>query len=129
MIERYQPPLGSVVAQRFAWVRGISDEAVAAGVVYRQRLRAALTQTLGQDGVLLMPTMPDVAPRIAEDEAGLEDYRNRATQMLCVAGLTGFPQITLPLATRLGAPLGLSLLGPPGSDRSLVRLAERIVAV
>ncbi len=128
LIERYQPPLGSVVAQRFAWVRGISDEAVAAGVVYRQRLRTALARTLGRDGVLLMPTMPDVAPRIADDEAGLEDYRNRATQMLCVAGLTGFPQLSLPLATRLGAPLGLSLLGPPGSDRSLVGLAERIVA-
>ena len=128
LIERYQPPLGAVVAQRFAWVRGISDAAVAAGVVYRQRLRSALAQTLGRDGVLLMPTMPDVAPRIADDEAGLESYRNRATQMLCVAGLTGFPQLSLPLATRLGAPLGLSLLGPPGSDRGLVRLAERIVA-
>ena len=128
LIERYQPPLGSVVAQRFAWARSISDEAVAAGVVYRQRLRTALAQTLGRDGVLLMPTMPDVAPRIADDEAGLEGYRNRATQMLCVAGLTGFPQLSLPLATRLGAPLGLSLLGPPGSDRGLVRLAERIAA-
>ena len=29
----------------------------------------------------------------------------------------------------LGAPLGISLLGPAGSDRSLVRLAERIAAV
>jgi amidase len=30
------------------------------------------------------------------------------------------------MASRLGAPLGISLLGPAGSDRSLVRLAERI---
>jgi len=37
-----------------------------------------------------------------------------------------FPQQSLPLATRLGAPLGISLLGPPGSDRSLVFMAERI---
>ena len=48
--------------------------------------------------------------------------------MLCIAELSGFPQLSLPLATRLGAPLGISLLGPPGSDRSLVRLAERLAA-
>ena len=82
---------------------------------------------LGDDGVLLMPTMPDVAPLVTADEAGLEDYRNQATRMLCIAGLAGFPQMSLPLGNRLGAPLGLSLLGPAGSDRSLVRLAERIV--
>jgi seryl-tRNA synthetase len=28
----------------------------------------------------------------------------------------------------VGAPLGLSLLGPAGSDRSLVRLAQQVVA-
>ena len=46
--------------------------------------------------------------------------------MLCVAGLAGLPQLSLPSATRLGAPLGLSLVGPPGSDRSLVRLADQL---
>ena len=75
-----------------------------------------------------MPTMPDVAPLVAAGEAGLEDYRNAATRMLCIAGLAGFPQLSLPLGTRLGAPLGISLLGPAGSDRSLVRLAEQIAA-
>jgi amidase len=48
--------------------------------------------------------------------------------MLCISGLAGFPQLSLPLATRVGAPLGLSLLGPAGSDRSLVRLAQQVVA-
>ena len=81
---------------------------------------------LGDDGVLVLPTMPDIAPLVNEPEAALEDYRNRAIRLLCVAGLSGFPQLSLPLAGRSGAPLGLSWLGPAGSDRSLVRLAERI---
>jgi amidase len=38
------------------------------------------------------------------------------------------PQLSLPLAQRLGAPLGMSLVGPVGSDRSLVRLAEQLHA-
>jgi amidase len=32
------------------------------------------------------------------------------------------------MAKRLGAPLGFSLLGPAGSDRSLIALAERLMA-
>lgn len=128
LIERFAPPLGPGVAQRFAWSKTITDEQVSAARAFRARYRAHLLQQLGADGVLVMPTMPDVAPLISADESGLETYRNRATQMLCIAGLSGFPQLSLPLATRLGAPLGISLLGPPGSDRSLVRLAERLAA-
>jgi amidase len=126
LITRFQPPLGPGVAERFAWARQIPDAMLAEGQAYRARFRAHMAAILGSDGVLLMPTMPDVAPLISADETGLENYRNRALQLLCVAGLAGLPQLSLPWATRLGAPLGLSLVGPPGSDRSLVRLAERI---
>ena len=126
LIERFAPPLGPGVAQRLAWARTITDEQVGAAQAFRIRYRALLRNLLGSDGVLLMPTMPDIAPLASADESGLESYRNRATRMLCIAGLTGLPQLTLPLATRLGAPLGISLLGPPGSDRSLVRLAGQI---
>ena len=126
MIERFAPPLGAIVATRMEWARTVTDAQVAAGADFRLHFRARLAALLGVDGVLLMPTMPDIAPEVGADEASLEDYRNKATWMLCIAGLAGFPQLSLPLGTRLGAPLGFSLLGPPGSDRSLVRLAERI---
>lgn len=128
LIERYAPPLGPGVAERFAWSRAVTDAQIAAGRAFRQRFRAHLAERLGSDGVLLMPTMPDIAPLRSESEAGLEDYRDRAIRMLCIAGLSGFPQLSMPLASREGAPLGLSLLGPAGSDRSLVALAERIAA-
>jgi len=73
-----------------------------------------------------MPTMPDVAPLRTDSEASLEDYRNRAIRMLCISGLSGFPQISLPLVKSNGSPLGISLLGPAGSDRSLIAIAEQL---
>ena len=128
LIERFAPPLGPGVRDRFAWAKDVGDEQVRNATAFRGRFRSHLAALLGSDGVLLMPTMPDVAPLSSAGEAELEDYRNAATKMLCIAGLAGFPQLSLPLGTRLGAPLGISLLGPAGSDRSLVRLAERIAA-
>ncbi len=127
-IERHHPPLGPGVAERFAWSRGVTDAQVAEATAFRARFTARLEAMLGDDGVLLMPTMPDVAPLRSEPESGLEDYRNAAIRMLCIAGLAGLPQLSLPLGQRLGAPLGLSLLGPRGRDRSLVRLAEALAA-
>ena len=75
---------------------------------------------------MLMRTMPDVAPLLAASHETLETYRNIAIRMLSFAGLAGLPQVSLPLASRLGAPLGISLLGPAGSDRSLAALAESL---
>lgn len=127
-ITRYAPVLGPGVRERFAWSALVTDAQVAQAQAFRTRFRAHLAALLGTDGVLVMPTMPDIAPLRAADEASLEDYRNQSIQMLCIAGLAGFPQISLPLAGRDGAPLGLSLLGPAGSDRSLIALAERLAA-
>jgi amidase len=128
LIERYAPPLGPGVAERFAWSREVTDAQVAAGRTFRTAFRSHLAALLGNDGVLLMPTMPDIAPLRSDSETSLEDFRNRAIRLLCIAGLAGFPQLSMPLATRDGAPLGMSLLGPAGSDRSLIALAERIAA-
>jgi len=128
LIERYAPPLGPGVAERFAWSRQVTDEQVNTARVFRSAFRAQLAALLGTDGVLLMPSMPDIAPLRSAAESSLEDYRNRAIRMLCIAGHAGFPQLSMPLATREGAPLGLSLLGPAGSDRSLMALAARLGA-
>jgi amidase len=127
-IERHAPPLGPGVAERFAWSSRVTDAQVADATTFRNRFRAHLAALLGSDGVLVLPTMPDIAPLSAASESELEDYRNVAIKMLCIAGLAGFPQISLPLTTRLGAPLGISLLGPAGSDRSLIAMAETLGA-
>ena len=126
LIERFCPPLGPGVAERFAWSKTVTDDQFAQGVAYRERFRKHLADLLGADGVLVMPTMPDIAPLTGDGGEKLESYRNRSLQMLSVSGLSGFPQISLPLGQRLGAPLGLSLLGPAGSDLSLVKLAQQI---
>jgi amidase len=125
MIERYRPPLGPGVAERFAFARAVNDAQVAEGQGVRERFTESFRALVGADGVLILPTMPDVAPLVAENEAALDEYRNKALNLLCLSGLARVPQVSIPVTSRLGAPLGLSLIGPAGSDLSLVRVAAR----
>ena len=128
LIERFCPPLGPGVADRFAWSKAVTDAQFVQAIAYRERFAKHLADLLGNDGVLVMPTAPDMAPLISDGGEKMENYRNRAIKMLAISGLSRFPQISLPLSQRQGAPLGLSLLGPAGSDHSLVKLAQQIAA-
>ncbi len=126
MIERYRPPLGPGVADRFEFSRAVTDSQVAEAQEVRAAFRERFSALLGEDAVLILPTMPDIAPLLSESDDALNDYRNKALNLLCLSVLSGLPQVSIPLASRSGAPLGLSLMGPAGSDLSLVALARRI---
>lgn len=126
MIERLKPPLGPGVADRFEFSKGVTDRQVAEAQAIRGAFRERVKAALGPDSVLILPSMPDVAPLLTESDEALNDYRNKALNLQCLAVLSGLPQVSIPLASRSGAPLGLSLLGPAGTDLSLVGLAVRI---
>ena len=125
-IERHGLQLGPGVKDRFAWSRDMAPVEIGRHLAVERDLRERLGQLLGDDGILLMPTMPDVAPLRAAPEAGLDDYRNRAIRMLCLSGFSGVPQISLPLMQLDGIPLGLSLMGPAGSDRTLIEISASL---
>jgi amidase len=127
-LRRYDVQLGPGVKERFAWSSRLDEAQVAPHRAVKRLFTERFDELLGTDGVLLMPTMPDVAPRLDSAEDTLEDYRNQSIRMLCLAGLAGCPQISLPLLQIDGAPLGLSLVGPRGSDRWLIALAQRLMA-
>jgi amidase len=83
---------------------------------------------LGKDRILVIPTMPGIAPRLDASEEEFESFRFRAISSLAIAGLSGCPQLSLPVATVHGCPLGLSLVGPPGRDRALIAVARAVMA-
>ncbi|MET2830457.1 amidase [Mesorhizobium shangrilense] len=120
--------LGPFVKERFEHGATIAAGAVQRETQRRDAFRGELTALLGEDGVLVLPTVPGAAPLKATPIADLQNWRERALRLLCLSGLSGFPQITLPLGSVDGAPFGLSLLGPRNSDRQLMALAARILA-
>jgi len=125
LITRYGLALGPGVKERFAWSATVTPQQYDQHSAIRATYRQWLADTL-QDRVMVLPTMPDTAPKLSSPDSALEDYRNQSTRMLCMAGLSGFPQVTIPGCTHEGAPIGLSLLGPAGSDLALIEMAVRM---
>ncbi|MER8522108.1 amidase [Mesorhizobium sp. M0644] len=120
--------LGPGVKERFEHGATVGPATAQHETERRVSFRLELTDLLGEDGVLVLPTAPGAAPLKAELFDDLQIYRERALRLLCLSGLSGFPQITLPLGKVGGAPFGLSLLGPKNSDRQLIALAARILS-
>ena len=115
------------VRERFAFGRDLSECELGDAIRLRAALAAWLADELGDDGVLVLPTVPGPAPRLASEQSEMGSFRERALHLLCVSGLTGMPQLTLPLGEIGGAPFGVSLLGPRGSDHHLPRLGATIM--
>ncbi|WP_225774149.1 amidase [Pseudomonas sp. Marseille-Q5115] len=124
-IERNGLCLGPDVAARFAWSKAVTDEQYNEACAVRERFTHAWEQLLG-DQVLVMPTVPDIAPLLSANDEDIEATRQLSHHLLAIAVLCRRPQVTLPLASKDGAPLGISLMGPRGCDLSLVQLAVRI---
>ena len=77
---------------------------------------------------MCLPTTPFPAPRKGLPLATLDPLRARIGCLTSHGGLTGVPQVSLPGASVDGLPVGLSVVGPRGSDATLVAVAKAMEA-
>lgn len=125
-IESRDPQMTPGVRDRFEFGKTVTAEERRDAEANRRRYRARLDELVGSDGVILLPTVPGIAPRRDLSGDALQSYRERALSILCISGHSGLPQISMPLASMDGCPLGISIIGPRGSDQALVALAVAI---
>jgi amidase len=126
-IDEVRPKLGPGVKERIAWAATVSPQTLAHANERRAEVRLRMEQLLGPKDVLCLPTSPRVAPLRGTPPCKIEiEYRHQAMCLLCVSGLAGLPQISLPMAQLDGLPLGLSIVGRPGADTMLLRIASQL---
>lgn len=125
-IEREQPVFGPDIAARFAWAAAISGGDHRHAQSLHAEITARLKALLGEDGCLVIPTVPGPAPLRGGDLRQLELNRSGAMMLSCIAGLAGLPQVTLPVEGPGGLPLGLSVIGGHGQDLRLLSWVSRV---
>ncbi len=127
-IEAVKPTIGPGIRERLEWASSIDTTAAAAARETFAGIRDRLRQLLEPGDLLCLPTSPRVAPRKGEPLDKLEvEYRAQAMCLLCIAGLGGLPQVSLPLAEHEGLPMGVSIVGPPGADMQLLALVKTLL--
>lgn len=126
-IEKVKPNFGPGVRERFAAAAHLDAGEVAAAKAVREEARARMDALLADDAILVLPTAPGIAPLRDTPGDQLEAFRARALELLCPAGHSGLPQISLPMGTLEGCPVGLSFIAPRGKDEMLLSLAKTLL--
>lgn len=121
--ERHGASMGADIRQRFERAARVDAATVAAAQQVRQSASATLATLLGPGCYLLLPTLPMPAPGRGDSAEAIDTARVRGQSLLCMAGLAGLPQVSMPWVAVDGAPVGLSLIGGRGGDEALLGAA------
>ena len=92
-----------------------------------RQLTAAYDDALGRYDLLLMPTLPMVAPPIPGPDAPLSLYIQRAFEMIpntAPFDITGHPSMSIPCGLSDGLPVGLMLTGKHYDESAIYRAAH-----
>ncbi len=125
-VDAVNPRFSFEVAEAISGGLRIEEAELAAPRGFREAATKRLEGLLAGDRVLCLPTAPILPIR---RDARLSEMRgavSRLIELTCIAGLTGLPQLSLPFGWAEEVPVGLSLIGPRGTDAQLVALARAL---
>jgi len=126
-IEQVNPRFSFEVADRYILARSITDGQVTAAQIGRDRIVARINEVFSGGGtVVCIPTTTSPAPPIGQAVSERRELRLRNSGITSIAGNTGRPQLSIPVAEVDGRPIGLSLIGDRGTDEVLIALAQEI---
>jgi len=125
--ESCKPNLSPAVAKRFLACAAATESEAEKSRVYRRQMQEQLAKIL-EDSVLCLPTTAQLPPLLSAGDEELESNRSLNLRLNSIASFLGLPQITIPIVDdQLGPlPLGLSLIGKCGSEKTLLNLAKTL---
>jgi amidase len=125
-LQATNPTLSLDIKQRFDGAALVTDDEVTRARAVRDQAAKRLEDVLGPTTVLALPTTPEIAPLLDSTDEQFAEFRRRALALTCIASLAGLPQVTVPVTALAEYPVGLSLIGAPGTDHQLLALAATV---
>lgn len=125
-ITRMNPTFGPQMKTRFDAIRANDRNKLPAMREARAGIQQRLNTLLANNAVLLLPSISDVAPLLNAAPSDTVTFRERALALLCIAGLGGLPQVSLPFGMLNGFPIGLSMIAADGNDELLLSIATEL---
>jgi amidase len=127
-IEEKNPRFAYNVARNLYTGSQIAESERQWALLVRREAQGRLRHLLPPGTILCLPTTPFPAPPRGEKLSAASAQRDRILCLCAHGGLAGVPQLSIPGATVDGFPIGLSIVGGPGSDATLVAVAKALAA-
>ncbi len=125
-VTEHRPRLGPGIRERIEFAATVSERDAEAARAVHRAARDHIRAVAAPGTILALPTAPCIAPPRDLAADALEPVRVRVMRLTCIAGVSGLPQVTIPVGTVAGCPAGLSFMGWEGGDEALLELAVAV---
>jgi len=126
-ILKSNPTFGQIINDRISLARSIRFDDYKDALKKQSDIRQFMDDKLEPDDIAVFPTIHDIPPLLSTSIDDLKDFALKASRHTCIAALTGFPEITLPIRNIKNAcSLGMSFLGKTGNDYSLSTFSSKV---
>jgi len=119
-------PYGPDVARRLDAAESVTAEQAASGASWQKMVRARFEDAFSVVDLLITPTVPAMKKTIGQDLIDGTHYRTVLSWFTAIVNHAFLPAIALPASTGGAPPVSLQVIGPAGSDLSLIALAESL---
>ena len=123
-VREHNPSLDPGIDKRFQTAEAITDSEFNEALKKRNEIKEHIDKIIPPGTVLVFPTAPCIAPLKQADSKTLELFRAKTMALTCIAGLGGFPQVSMPALTVKDCPVGVSFLGSTGMDENILELTQ-----
>jgi len=124
-LAEYGDSLDPAILARVKWSSGISRDQYVEAQKQQENFQQQLTTQLHVNEVLwVIPTTPSGPPELTMEGDVLAAYRSNLMGLTSIAGLSGFPQLHLPMNGLSEGPCGVSVMGLPNQECQLLTAGQ-----
>jgi len=127
-LEQHGESLDPAILERVKWSRTITDADYQQALAKQAKLKSLITTHLKENSLLwIIPTTPSGPPALTMSGDELAVYRTQLMGLTSIAGLSGFPQLHLPMQGLQEGPCGVSVMGLANSEEDLITTGELLI--
>ncbi len=129
-VEKNSRYLVEEVRTRFKGAKAASEAPESeklADIRARHEYTKKLEKIVGEDGILILPVIPELMPLLTSTPEMRQDFRSRTVRLATMGSFSGMPEAVIPFyeaSSKLT--IGVGLMSQRATDRRLLEIAARI---
>ncbi len=125
-INANNPIFSAPITGRWDAAKKLTAQEASTAKLNTARIRKQIRDLLSTDAIVVLPSAAGLAPLVNATGADVDAMRTRTMHITCIGGISGVCQVSIPYKNAAGLPVGISLMGPAGSDLELIEMAINI---